>query len=214
MPLARVNRVVIDSLRCAEAYPAIGAAGEHHVGRATSRRRHTGQHINVVVGRATRMIDSEEKLPAKPDSIYSELHDAATHVDWGNLIKSRCLIADLRVTRTNTVKRRARVPATDKKVAVGGHIERSIYRPVRNIDRRLPGDPAIGGALELHAAAATVNTVVCLVLEAVARAIGLIDGEPFLVTAACASVRRPLHPSLAAVSRAPQIVAEKGLGLV
>ena len=212
MPLAGIDRIVIDPLRCAEACPAVGTAGEHHVGRATSGRHHTGQHINVVVGWATGTIDREEKLPAKPDSIYSALDDAATHVDWGHLIKSRRLVPDLRIARTNTVKRRAPAgPATDKKVAVGGHIERSKYRPVRNIDRRLPGDAAVGGALELHAAAATVNTVVGLVLEAVSRAVGLIDGEPLLVAAARASIGGLFHPCLAAAGRAPEVVAKKGL---
>ena len=41
-------------------------------------------------------------------------------------------------------------------------------------------------------------------------AVGLIDGEPLLVASAGTSVGRLLHPSLAAVCRAPQVVAEKG----
>jgi hypothetical protein len=42
--------------------------------------------------------------------------------------------------------------------------------------------------LELHAAAATVNAVVGLVLKAMSRAVGFIDGEPLLVAAAGASI--------------------------
>src|SRR6266705_564640 len=42
------------------------------------------------------------------------------------------------------------------------------------------------------------------------RAVGLINGEPLLVASAGASVGRLLHPSLAAVCRAPQVVAKKG----
>ena len=54
----------------------------------------------------------------------------------------------------------AGVPAAaDKKVAVGGHVERAPYGRIRNIEWTLPGDPTICGAFELHAAAATVNTV-------------------------------------------------------
>src|SRR4030095_16269480 len=42
------------------------------------------------------------------------------------------------------------------------------------------------------------------------RAVRLIDGEPLLVASAGASVGRSLHPGLAAICRAPQIVAKKG----
>src|SRR5438874_998537 len=167
MPFAGIDRIVIDPLRCAEACPAIGAAGEHHVGRATSGRHHTGQHIDVVDSRTTGAINRQEQLSVQSCWVDSPTTDGATHVDWSDLIKNRRLAPDLRIARALAIKRGASAPATDKKVAVGGHIERSIYRPVRNIDRRLPGCPAVGGALEFHAAAATVNTVVCLVLEAV-----------------------------------------------
>ena len=60
--------------------------------------------------------------------------------------------------------------------------------PVRNNDGSLPGDPAVGGALELHAAAATVNAVVRLILKAMSRAVRLIDGEPLLVASSGESV--------------------------
>src|SRR4029450_6512197 len=99
--------------------------------------------------------------------------------------------------------------SADKKVAIGVHIECPIYRPIRNIDRRLPGDPTVGGALELHAPAVTVNAVVCLVLEAVSRAAGLIDSKPLLIAAAAASLAREQAPGLAAVYRVPQVVAKK-----
>src|SRR2546430_6560820 len=42
------------------------------------------------------------------------------------------------------------------------------------------------------------------------RAAGLIDRKPLLVASAGASIGGPLHPSLAAVCRAPQVVAKKG----
>ena len=200
MPLAGIDRIVIDPLRCAEAYPAIGTACKHYVSSIASGGPHAGQHVNVVVRRTARAINRQEQLSAKPARIdCAAENDATAHVDWGNLIKSRRLVPDLRIARALAIKRRATEPATDKKVAVGGHIERSIYRPVRDIDRRLPGHPAVGGTLEFHAAAATVNTVVCLVLEAVSRAVGLIDGEPFLVAAATASFAREQRPGLATV---------------
>ena len=43
------------------------------------------------------------------------------------------------------------------------------------------------------------------------RAVGLIDGKPFLVATAGASVGRLLHPGLTAVGRTPQVVTEKRL---
>ena len=47
--------------------------------------------------------------------------------------------------------------SADKKIAVGVHVERPVCRPAWNNDWSLPGDPAVGRALELDAAAATVN---------------------------------------------------------
>jgi hypothetical protein len=53
--------------------------------------------------------------------------------------------------------------------------------------------------LKFHAAAVAVNAVVCLVLETMPQAVGLIDGEPFLVAAASASLAGEQRPRLAAV---------------
>jgi hypothetical protein len=53
--------------------------------------------------------------------------------------------------------------------------------------------------LELHAAAAAINAVICLILETVPRPVGLIDGEPLLVAAARASLAREQRPRLAAI---------------
>src|SRR5207249_7083932 len=115
--------------------------------------------------------------------------------------------SDLCIARANAVKG---VPfATDKDVAVRVDVERSIYRTLRDNDRCLPGDAAVGGTLEFHTAPATVSSVVRLVLEAVPRPSSLIDGQPLLIASSCPSVRRPFHPGLAAVCRAPKVVTEK-----
>ena len=37
--------------------------------------------------------------------------------------------------------------ATDKEIAVRVHVERPVHGPGWNTDRSLPGDPAVGGAL-------------------------------------------------------------------
>ena len=120
------------------------------------------------------MINRQKQHTGKSHSIDSAATEIATHVNWCYPVKSRCLIADLRVAGANTIKG---VPfATYKNVSVGVHIECAIHRPVGNANRALPGCPAVGGTLELHSAAATVNTIVRLVLESVARAVGLVDG--------------------------------------
>ena len=214
MPLVR-KTIVIDPERRAEGQPTVGAARKHHVGCASSGRLHACQHINVIVSRAAGAIDRQEHLPTKSYSIYPALNDGATEGKSSVSVECGRLPSNLRVARAFAAKRRARPnPTTNKKVAVRIHVERSKDRPVRNSDRRLPGHTAVSGTLELHTAAATVNAIVCLVLEAVPRAVRLIDGKPFLVAAACASIGGLLHPCLAAVGRAPQVVAKKALSLV
>ncbi|PYL67692.1 MAG: hypothetical protein DMF28_08555 [Verrucomicrobia bacterium] len=133
----------------------------------------------------------------------------ATHVHGGASIKSWRLAPDLRIARALAVKRRVPL-APDKQVAVRVHIERSVHRPIGNVNWTLPGDAAVGGALEFHATAAAVNAVVGLVLETMARAVSLINGEPFLVAAAGAFVGLQFRPGLTTVCRAPKIVAKKG----
>ena len=64
--------------------------------------------------------------------------------------------------------------------------------------------------MESYSAAETISTIVDLVLEAVPRPAGLINGEPRLV-AASASVGRLLRPGLTAIGRAPQVVTIKRL---
>ena len=90
---------------------------------------------------------------------------------------------DLRIARANAGKA-VQVPfSADKEIAVRIHIERPVCRRGWNNDWGLPGDPAVGRALELDAAAATVSSVARLILESVTWAVGLIDREPLLVAA-------------------------------
>ena len=159
MPLIR-KAIVIDPVRCAKSQSTVGAAHEHHVGGGSPGRLHTGQHINVVVSCAAGVVDRQEHLATKSYAIYPTLNDGATEANSGVLVKGWCLPSDLRVARTNAAKCCAPAPTTNKKVAVGIHVERSVYRRVRNGNRRLPGDSAVSGALKLHAAAAAVNAVV------------------------------------------------------
>ena len=189
MPLVRINRIVIDLLWCAEGLAAVCAARKHHISCVSPGRNHTGQHVNVIVSRTTGAINRQETLPGQSVWIDSPATEVAAHVDSGASVKSWRLAPDLRIARA-LAKECAESFPTDKQVAIGVHVERSVYRRVRNTNRRLPGDPAVGGTLKFHAAAATVNAVVCLVLEAMPGAVGLIDGEPLLVASAPASLAR------------------------
>jgi hypothetical protein len=174
--------IVIDPVWRAEGQSVVGAANEHDISCASTRRLHTGQHINVIVSQAARVINRQEQHSIQPCRIYSTTRQVAAHIDvLGYLIKSRCLAPDLRIARANAGKGVAF--SADKKIAVGIHIERPVCRPAWNNDWSLPGNPAVGRSLELDAVAATINSVARLILEAVPRTAGLIDGKPLLVAA-------------------------------
>ena len=208
MPLARVNGIVINLVGCAEGQSIVGAAREHHVGGAASWRHYARQHVNVVVSGTTGAINRQEQHSGKSTWIDSPAkNEVAAHVHRGYPVKSRCLVPNLRIARTDAVKGVAF--SADKNIAVRVHIECPVHRAIGNGNWTLPGNAAVGRALELHAAAATVNAVVCLVLKPVPRAVGLIDGEPFLIAAARALFTREQRPGLTAVCRAPEVIAEK-----
>ena len=140
----------------------------------------------------------------------ARIQQAATKVDSSVPVKRGCLAADLRVAGAHAAKSCASSPTTNEDVAVGIHIDSSVYGPIWNIDRRLPGDSAVCGALESYAAAETIGTIVDLVLEAVPQPAGLINREPRLV-AARASIGRLFRPGLTAIGRTPQVVTIKRL---
>ena len=60
MPLAGINRVVVDLDWRAEGRSVVRAAHEHHVGCASPRRNNAGQHVNVIVGWTTGAINCKE----------------------------------------------------------------------------------------------------------------------------------------------------------
>src|SRR6266699_3452920 len=100
VPLAGIDRIVIDPLRRAEGQTAVCAADKHHVGRASPGRHHAGQHVNVVVSRAAGAINREEGLSCESARIYCPTkNQAAAEINWGYLVKSWCLAAKLRVAR-------------------------------------------------------------------------------------------------------------------
>ena len=176
MPLARVV-IVVDGHRRAESRAAIGAANEHHIGGAPARRLNACQHVNVIVGGGPGVIHPKETLSIESAGIDPTANKVAAHVNLSKLIENWRLVAVLRVARAGAPKH---VPFTaDIEVAVTVHIKRSEYRLVRNIDLRLPCHSGVGRTVEYPNVATSL--VVRLILEAVPRSAGLIDGEPLFV---------------------------------
>src|SRR5207253_6296027 len=190
MPLTMVDGIVIDSVRCAEAPSAVGAAHEHHVRSAGSASwLHTCQHVNVIVCRATGEVHRQESLSRQPFWIYQPARNyAAAEVDCSNLVKSWNEAPVLCATRANAPKLAPLVAAADKEIAVGVHIECSPDGLVRNINRIHPCNPAVGGTAKLSAAVIIAVGAPKLVLESATHAaVSPIYGEPLLI----ASRRRP-----------------------
>src|SRR6266446_1462700 len=195
-----INWVVVDPVRCAKGESTVRAAHEHHVSPVVGAgRQDAGKHVNVVVSAAARTIHRQEYLSCKSSWIdrCAELY-AAAEVDRSNLVKSWRDASVLCVARANAVKLAPKIPTADKEIAVGVHVERPPYGRVGNIDRTHPGDAAVGGTAELPAAASG-GCAPSLVLESVTDAVGLIDGEPLLVTSSRGSVGLQARPGLAAV---------------
>src|SRR5437899_6221664 len=127
VPLARINRVVVDPERRAKGLPVVGAAHKHHVGRASPGRHHAGQHVNVIVSRAAGAINRQEQLSIQSCWIDSPAADVATHVDGGASVTSWLLAPDLCIARA-LAKELADCLAADKQAPIGFSVQRSVYR--------------------------------------------------------------------------------------
>src|SRR5437588_6484215 len=122
MPLARVDRIVVDPHRRAEAGAAIGAAREHHVSPAP--RASAGYYVDVVVRRAAGAVDCQKDLAGKSPWIHrAAVNQAATHVDGRHLIKRGRDIRVLRIGGTNTPEGADAVSTADVQVAIACHGE-------------------------------------------------------------------------------------------
>src|SRR4029077_370838 len=143
-------------------------------------------------------------LSTKSYPIYAALDQAAAKVNCSDLVKARCLVADLRIRGAKTAEP-ASNRAADKEVAIGVHVKRSGTCRVRKIDRTHPGEATIGGAGEFPGVT-SAEAGPKLILKPVSRAIGSIDGEPFLIAS---MTRSALRPGLAAVGRAPDVIAKE-----
>jgi hypothetical protein len=145
VPLIMVDWIIIDSDRRAKGLAAVGAPRKHHVSAvASTERYHTGKHVNVVI--CPRTIHSNERLTAKPYSIYSALDKVTTQVHGNVLIETWRDAWILCVRRAKAVKRAA--SSANKQIAVNVHLKRSGVGKIGRADRTLPGHSAIEGAVE------------------------------------------------------------------
>ena len=98
MPLAGVHRIVVDANWRTEADSAVGAARKHHVGPTAAKRLHAGQHVNVIVSRASGAINRQETHSGKSTWIDCPAKkEVAIQIHRGASVKSWSLAPDLRV---------------------------------------------------------------------------------------------------------------------
>ena len=122
MPLVRIDWIVVDPHRRAEAGAAISAAREHHVSPAA--RASAGYHVDVVVRRAAGAVDCQKDLAGKSPWIHrTAVNQAAAHVDCRDLVESGSDICVLRIRRANTPKSAFAVSTADVQITVGCHVE-------------------------------------------------------------------------------------------
>src|ERR1041385_580361 len=205
-----INRIIVDPVWRTESQSAICAARKHDVcaGREASRL-HRGNHVNVVVGGPAGTVHCQKALPLEATRIdrVAEV-EVPAKVNLCYLVKSRGNVWVLRITGANAVKWTAKVSgATNEEIAVCVDVECSPDRRVRQTKWTLPGNTAVCGTTELPKATGGGGAP-SLVLKAMAHAIGFIDCKPLLVAASAAAFARQPRPGLAAVSGAPDIVAE------
>src|SRR5262245_884807 len=102
MPLVRIHRIVVDSMRSTKRCTTISAAGEHYVRAISPEGTNAGYHVNVIVSRPARAVDRNENLAREPAWIDSaSKNQTTTHIDCCDLVKGRCNSRVLCVTRPN-----------------------------------------------------------------------------------------------------------------
>jgi len=210
MPFVLINWIVSNSLRCAEGQSAIGAAREHDVAPVVGAKLlHRGNHVNIVIGSGAGAIHSQKDLSRKSAWIdRSAKQQAPAEINCSDLVKCWRDIWVLCIARTNAPKLAAEcTSATDKQIAVAGHVECSPLSKVGKTERTLPSDPTVRRTAKSAEVATPLGPN--LVLKAVAHATGLIDGEPLLVTTSRVAVGLKTHPGLAEIWRAVHVVTER-----
>jgi len=208
MPLV-CRSIVVDPNWRAKACAAVGAARNHHIRSvAVTRRPHAGQCINVVVSRPAGTVHPQELLADQSSWIHVSANHAAAHVHRRHLIKRWRLVPNLCIGRADTPEAASAIIAADEEVAVASYVKCSPTRRIRQAQRTLPCNAAIGGTIE-QAARASSCRAPGLVLESVAGAIRSINCEPLLVPAPATSIRLETQPRLAAIGRAVDVVTKR-----
>src|SRR5215475_10485774 len=119
MPLVRIHRIVVDSMRSTKRCTTISTAGEHYVGAISPEGTNTGYHVNVIVSRPAGAVDRNENLARESAWIDSaSKNQAATHIDCCDLVKCRRNTGILCVTRPNAPKAATGIPAANEKITI------------------------------------------------------------------------------------------------
>jgi len=181
MPFVR-GRIVIDFYWGGKGRTAICAARDHHVcAVAVAWRPNTAHHVNIVVRRSTRAVHCQKDLRCQPSRIYIPASPHAPKIDLSDLLEDWRLITNLRVAGANAPKLGTdQILSTNEQIAVGIHVRRSMYNPVRNIDRALPAHATICGTAKLAGRAGKVGRPK-LVLKPVTWAVRPINRKPLLI---------------------------------
>jgi len=116
-----INGIVIDSVRHAKSYAAVGAAYEHHIGAGIEAGwLHTGDHVNIIVSGTAGTVHCQEHLSRQAAWIncIAEIETAAK-ADLSDLVKSGRNVGVLRIVRAEAPKRAGKVGrAADEEIAV------------------------------------------------------------------------------------------------
>ena len=138
MPFVVIDRVIIDSLRRGKGMAAVSAPHKHDISPiAGAGRQHARQHVNIVIRRRPRAINSEKDLPRQSVRIDGAAEeDVSAEVDCRVLIKTRCRRPYFGIGRAFAPELAGpQIDAANKKVACGIDIERAPGRRVRDVDR-------------------------------------------------------------------------------
>ena len=85
-----INGIVIDSVRRAKSYAAVGAAYEHHIGAGIEAGwLYTGNHVNIIVSGTAGTVHCQEHLSSQAAWINCVAeNETAAKVDLSDLVKS------------------------------------------------------------------------------------------------------------------------------
>jgi hypothetical protein len=123
--------------------------------------------------------------------------DVAAEVHWCALVESGACGADLCVGGSNTPDLATfQIYSADEEIPVGIDVQCPERRGIGNINRIHPSESAVSRSSKLSAAEIVAVGAPRLVLEAMPRAIGVVDRKPLFIAAVC---RCDIRPCLTAI---------------